>query len=167
VAVPPPEFLGLLLLPPPQPETLNAPIVTTSARSGAKRRRRFGIIHRKMPASETAVPEYQGFREVSGLCRLAVVVLCAAMMVSVVVAGVPAETFTEDEEKAMFAAMDESAETVKVTGPLKLLAEVTVKGIPAAVAPDATVVELVHGVRAKSGFVEETKSATRLPFELM
>jgi hypothetical protein len=88
------------------------------------------------------------------------------MMVRVVVPGVPAETFTEDEEKAMLAAIAESAETVKVTGPLKLLAEVRVKGIPAAVAPEATVVELVHGVRAKSGLLEETKSARRVPLEV-
>lgn len=52
------------------------------------------------------------------------------------------------------------------TAPVKLLAGVTVKVMPPAVAPEVTVDDVVHGVRAKSALLEETKSATRVPLEL-
>lgn len=86
------------------------------------------------------------------------------MIVRVVVAAEP-ETFTELDEKLTVAAMDESALTEKVTGPLKPFAGVTVKVIPAAVAPELTSDETVHGVSPKSALLEETKSPLRVPFD--
>lgn len=87
------------------------------------------------------------------------------MITSVVWADDPDDTFRLVAENEKLAAMEESELIEKVTGPLKPLAEVTVNGIPEAVAPDATEIDVVHGVRAKSGFAEETKSATRVPLE--
>lgn len=87
------------------------------------------------------------------------------MITRVVWAEDPEATLTLVAENEKVAAMEESALIEKVTGPLKLFAELTVNGIPEAVAPDATEIEVVHGVRAKSGLEDETKSATSVPFE--
>jgi hypothetical protein len=86
-------------------------------------------------------------------------------MTRVVWAEDPAATLTLVAENEKLAAMDESELIEKVIGPLKLLAEVTVNGIPDAVAPDATEMDVVQGVRAKSGLDEEIKSATRVALD--
>lgn len=96
---------------------------------------------------------------------MALELFCAAVITSVVWADDPAARLTLVAENAKVAAIEESELIEKVTGPLKLFAEVTVKGIPDAVAPEATEIEVVHGVNAKSGLEEETKSATSVPFE--
>ncbi len=64
--------------------------------------------------------------------------LWEAVIASDVVAGVPEETVTEEEEKAKLAAIDEVELTVKVTGPLNPFAGVTVNVIPEAAAPELT-----------------------------
>ena len=102
-----------------------------------------------------------------GLASMAPEVFCAAVIRSVVWADDPAARLTLAAENAKVAAIEELALIEKVTGPLKLFAEATVKGIPAAVAPEATEIEVVHGVNAKSGLDEETKSATSVPFEVL
>jgi hypothetical protein len=93
-------------------------------------------------------------------------VLCEAVIASVVVAGVPEETLTELAEKAKLAAIEVVALIVKATGPVNPFAGVTVKVIPEAAVPELTFVEVVHGVRAKSAELDETKSVFSVPFEL-
>jgi len=164
VVVFPPVLTGVLLLPPPQPERLNAPTERRTTRSGAILRRR-GAMKKKRQAMETTEPEYQLSRKIPGRWRAAVVVW-EAVMVRVAVPEEPAERFTDEEERARFALITGSELIDRVTGPLKLFAEVIVKVIPLAVVPELTAVEVVHGVSAKSAVEEETKSDTSVPLEV-
>lgn len=150
--------------PPPHPEMLIAPIDRTSATNGVNLLLR-GAKRKSIPVKETADPAYQCRGTLLSVLALAVVVFCAAVITRVVWADDPAATLTLVAENEKLAAIDESELIEKLTGPLKLFAEVTVNGIPDVVAPDATEIDVVHGVRAKSGFEDETKSATRTPLE--
>jgi hypothetical protein len=92
-------------------------------------------------------------------------VFFAAVITSVLWADDPDDKVTLVAENEKVAAIDESELTEKVTGPLKLFAEVTVNGIPEAVAPEETEIAVVHGVSAKSGLDKEMKSATSVLLE--
>jgi len=154
----------LMAPPPPHPEMLIAPNESTSAIRGVNLRLR-GAKRKNKPAKEAADPAYQEKGALPIVLPLAVAVFCAAVMTRVVWAEDPAATLTLVAENEKLAAMDESELIEKVIGPLKLLAEVTVNGIPDAVAPDATEMDVVQGVRAKSGLDEEIKSATRVALD--
>ena len=92
--------------------------------------------------------------------------LSDAVIVSVVVAGVPEATLTDVAEKAKLAAIDVVELIVKVTGPLNPFAGVTVNVIPGAAAPELTLAAVVHGVSPKSAELDETKSELSVPLEL-
>jgi hypothetical protein len=96
------------------------------------------MIRKRIPAKETAEPEYQKRRDAPDPLRLEVAVLWVAVITRVVVAGEPEETFKEEDDKERFALMVGSVLMENETGPLKLFAGVTVKVIPPAVAPEVT-----------------------------
>jgi hypothetical protein len=81
-------------------------------------------------------------------------------MIKVVWADEPTETLTVVVEKENAAAIEGSALTPKVTGPLKLLVEVTDSGIPSEVAPGFKEIEVDVGVKVKSGLVPAVTGET-------